>query len=150
MTLKTKTGKQLFFKSKVVLDLEDAVTWDYSRYPFDQQMVRATVQLLDEGGFADKTTYERALMDLFTPTDEYLMGVADKIYRGSDWSIYSASMVRQGNSTSSILIELMIARNAQTTIFKVMVPMIAVRCGFQFSAPMGFVNTVLLLRLLSP
>lgn len=119
-TLSCPWPKQLFLRDKIVAEVKTSATWDYAQYPFDKQMVRMKLPLLDEGSFIEYEASD-ALVNVTLPLQEQLTAVAESLYGPTNWLVYSSAVKLEDAST--LVFELKIQRNSMATVFKVIIPM---------------------------
>jgi len=131
--------KQLFLKDTVKAEVSVSATWDLTQFPFDKQMLRMSLPLLDAGGFID-TPLDEALVDVTLPEAQALLSRAGGLYKKKDWTVYSLAIKLSTESDSlphTIDFELKIARNSMSTVFKAVIPMFANGLLVTLAARMG-------------
>ena len=128
--------KQLWFKSQVKAELQMSATWDLHHFPFDTQIVYATIPILDEDQFAHPDTYNKSYCNVTLPGLDDFKPLFDSIYEPDDWVIYSAT-VKDTPDHGTLIFELKVARQSMTTVFKVLIPMLANALLIMLSASMG-------------
>ena len=110
--------KQLWLKDTVVVELSQMATWDLFHYPFDTQIVRATLPVLSKSTFAHASDYNSSHINLSLPLADYFAPLYNSIYEPDDWAVYSAK-VYDSPDHGTIFFELKVARQSMTTVFKV-------------------------------
>jgi hypothetical protein len=116
--------KQLFLRDHIEVDLTESASWDLFRYPFDTQLIRTMLHVLDQREFSTKAAYANAAVvaNLSTFLPNSSSGFAD-IYQPDDWQVVSAvaeEVVRRRQR--KIRITMRIKRASTSIIYKCFVP----------------------------
>lgn len=108
------------------MELTESATWDLFKFPFDKQILKARVQLLDADTFASETTFLAARVNATLPSmaafSNHMFG---ELYKKNDWSVYYGAVEQDPDDERVLIFVLKIARNAASTIFKVFIPAFA-------------------------
>ena len=90
-------------------------------------MLRAKIGLLDQNSFARSAAYHSARLNLSLPAAETLSQSYAKLFTPDDWTVYSVSVYPSSevDEPFSLLVDVRVKRNAASTIFKCIIPMIA-------------------------
>ena len=118
--------KQLFLTSKVRVDLTEAASWNLFKFPFDRQLVRAEILLVDKDNFANEEDFERALFDVKVP-QTFTQTYIDELYDALDWSVYDLKVkyTKEAPDSGKLVVEIKIERNSVGPVFKCFIPIIA-------------------------
>lgn len=117
--------KQLFLQDKIKILAQETATWDLFKYPFDKQVVRARIHLVEEDNFESAAAYATTTLNVTLPPEGYFEPDYSDIYKPDAWSVYRAAVVLDPDDPLGLIFELRVQRNAVSTIFKCIIPSIA-------------------------
>jgi len=115
--------KQLFLRDHLVATVSVNAKWDLTQFPFDKQMLRMTLPLLDPDGFVGYDMNDTVLHTI-VPLASELAGKFDDFYDQGDWKVYDAS-IRFDDGAGALVFEIKVRRDASSSLFKVLIPIIA-------------------------
>ena len=87
-------------------------------------MITATLPILNDDYFSTYKIYNASRINLTLPADSVFEALYDSIYEPDDWRVYSVHVDETADHGSLVFI-VKVARNSMTTVFKVLIPMIA-------------------------
>ena len=77
--------KQLFLREKIKIELQESASWDLFKFPFDKQILRARLGLLDFDEFSTEDSYTNAIINATLPEAGAFDSEFDDIYMPDDW-----------------------------------------------------------------
>jgi len=131
-------------RDKIHAEVTVSASWDYAQYPFDKQMVRMKLPILDDASFISYDV-ANAQLHVDLPLEEDLTAVAESLYGSTDWVVYSSAVKLEEPST--LVFELKIRRNAMATVFKSIIPMAANAILIYLSTKLAIENRLKVLSL---
>jgi len=115
--------KQLFLRDHLVATVSVNAKWDLTQFPFDKQILRMTLPLLDPDGFVGFDLNDTVLHTI-VPLASELAGQFDDFYDQGDWKVYDAN-IRFNEDAGALVFEIKVYRDASASVFKVLIPVIA-------------------------
>jgi len=122
-TLTCAWPKQLFLRSRITAEVSVSASWDLTQYPFDKQMLRMELPLLDGDSFTSYDVDDALVQVALSSVQAKLATSYAGLYKPSDWIVYSADV--QFLQPSTLVFEIKVARNSASTIFKYFIPFFA-------------------------
>jgi len=98
-------------------------TFNLFRFPFDSQLLRAKLRVLDADKFAYREAFDNAHVSVTLPdrsSFDY-----DAIYRRQDWAVYDVNTIAYTDDPGVITFEIRVQRNSAGIIFKCVIPSVA-------------------------
>lgn len=117
--------KQLFLQDKIKILAHETASWDLFKYPFDKQVVRARIHLVDKDNFDSTVAYDTTTLNVTLPPEGYFESDYKDIYKPDAWKVYHAAVKLDPDDPLGLIFELKVQRNAVSTIFKCIIPSIA-------------------------
>ena len=117
--------KQLFLSEDVSISFTRLYSLELTRFPFDEQVLKVRIHLLNSEGFAHKDDYDNASVYFTLPSASDNQDTVDSLGSIAGWTIISLDMQADPDYPRALAVELRVQRDSVGVIFKTIIPVFA-------------------------